>query len=174
MKISLCTISFRHHLVSLAELAIWAQTNQFQGIELWAAHGRNLASQQHLNGNWLAAFGLEVPMVSDYLPTSGSVKQMEDKTQALCQLAHRWHARKLRTFAGSAGSAETHPDEREKVVGMLRRQCEIAADNGLELLVETHPGTLADCGSSTVKLLAEIDHPAFKINFDTLHVWEGG
>ncbi len=68
MKISLCTISFRHHLVSLAELAIWAQTNQFQGIELWAAHGRNLASQPHLNGNWLAAFGLEVPMVSDYLP----------------------------------------------------------------------------------------------------------
>ncbi len=57
---------------------------------------------------------------------------------------------------------------------MLRRQCEIAADNGLELLVETHPGTLADCGASTIRLIEEVDHPAFKINFDTLHVWEGG
>lgn len=52
--------------------------------------------------------------------------------------------------------------------------CAIAADHGLSLLAETHPNTLADCCGSTVRLIEAVDHPAFKINFDALHVWEAG
>ena len=68
MRVSLCTITFRHHLVSLGEIAAWAQSNDFQGIELWGAHARNLAQQPDRNAEWLDTYGLSVPMISDYLP----------------------------------------------------------------------------------------------------------
>ncbi len=174
MKIALCTISFRHQLISLAELAIWAQANQFQGIELWGAHARNLAGQPHYDGDWLAGFGLEVPMLSDYLPTEGPRTDIRQQTLALCALARHWRTSRIRTFAGRRGSRDTAPSERAAIVACLREQSIMAAEHGLELLVETHPGTLADCGASTLRLLEEVDHPAFRLNFDTLHVWEGG
>ncbi|MDP5291801.1 sugar phosphate isomerase/epimerase [Oceanimonas sp. CHS3-5] len=174
MKIALCTISFRHQLVSLAELAIWAQANQFQGIELWGAHARNLAGQPHYDGDWLAGFGLEVPMLSDYLPTEGPHEEIRQQTLSLCALARHWGAKRIRTFAGRCGSHDTTPEQRAAIAACLREQSMMAADHGLELLVETHPGTLADCGASTLRLLDEVNHSAFKLNFDTLHVWEGG
>ncbi|WP_107851494.1 sugar phosphate isomerase/epimerase family protein [Oceanimonas marisflavi] len=174
MKIALCTISFRHQLVSLAELAIWAQANQFQGIELWGAHARNLAGQPHYDSDWLAGFGLEVPMLSDYLPTEGPRREMRQQTLSLCALARHWGAKRIRTFAGRCGSHDTTAPQRAAIAACLREQSMMAADHGLELLVETHPGTLADCGASTLRLLDEVNHPAFKLNFDTLHVWEGG
>ena len=43
MKLSICTISFRHHLHSIDQLAHFAKTKGFQGIELWGVHAKNLA-----------------------------------------------------------------------------------------------------------------------------------
>ena len=37
MRIALCTISFRHHLVSIGELARFARGHGFDGIELWGS-----------------------------------------------------------------------------------------------------------------------------------------
>jgi len=174
MKVSLCTITFRHHLASLEDLARWASVNDFQGIELWGAHGRNLAYLPRCDADWLGELGLYVPMVSDYLPLEGDAANLHRKTIDLCRLARHWRAGKIRTFAGSQGSRETPPDVRRVVTGRLRELAKVAEDFGLELLAETHPGTLADCGASTLRLVSEVDHPAFKLNFDTLHVWEGG
>lgn len=42
------------------------------------------------------------------------------------------------------------------------------------LLLETHPQTLTDNVESTLRLLEEVDHPALKVNFDVLHIWESG
>ena len=174
MRLSLCTISFRHHLVSLEDLAVWAAGNGFQGIELWGAHARNMAAVPDRGGDWLAEFGLSVPMVSDYLPLDGDPDALVRKTLDLCRLAQRWGAPKIRTFAGSTGSAETSPERRIFIAERLRTLCGLAADHGLSLLVETHPGTLADSLTSTRALIAAVGHPALKINFDVLHVWEGG
>ncbi|WP_370540649.1 sugar phosphate isomerase/epimerase family protein [Azospirillum sp. INR13] len=83
-------------------------------------------------------------------------------------------AGKIRTFAGSTGSAETSPERRIFIAERLRTLCGLAADHGLSLLVETHPGTLADSLTATRALIAAVGHPALKVNFDVLHVWEGG
>lgn len=174
MKISLCTITFRHHLASLEDIAVWARANDFQGIELWGAHARNLAHQPHRNAEWLAELGLSVPMLSDYLPLEGDAETLRRKTVDLCRLARHWRAGKIRTFAGNRGSGDTPDDARRVIAARLREMSAIAAEFGLFLLAETHPGTLADSCASTLQLLAEVDHPAFKLNFDTLHVWEGG
>lgn len=174
MKISLCTITFRHHLLSLKEIAAFARANDFQGIELWGAHARNLETTPIYGAEWLASFSLEAPMLSDYLPVDGDPAEMREKAVALCRLAQRWGAQKIRTFAGARGSAATPEDERARIVARLRDLCAIADDHGLTLLAETHPQTLADSLASTERLVEEIGHPAFGLNFDVLHVWEGG
>lgn len=53
MRLALCTISFRHHLVSIGELARFARGHGFDGIELWGVHARNLGPGNH--AEWLAA-----------------------------------------------------------------------------------------------------------------------
>ncbi|OJG00093.1 3-dehydroshikimate dehydratase [Pararhizobium antarcticum] len=174
MKVSLCTITFRHHLISISEIASFARANDFQGIELWAAHGRNMAQMPERNADWLASLGLSVPMVSDYLPVDADRLTRERQTKEVCGMARRWRAGKIRTFAGNRGSAMIAADERRSIAARLRAMCDMAADFGVDLLVETHPNTLADTAASTLDLIDAVDHPAFAINFDTLHVWEGG
>lgn len=174
MKVSLCTITFRHHLISLGEIAAWAQSNDFQGIELWGAHARNLAQQPDRNAEWLDGYGLSVPMISDYLPIDADVEILRRKAVELCRLARRWRTRKIRTFAGNRGSLATSAEDRQRTVDRLKEICEITASYGIHLLAETHPQTLADTAASTMQLIEEVDHPYFAINFDTLHVWEGG
>lgn len=174
MRVSLCTITFRHHLISLGEIAAWAQSNDFQGIELWGAHARNLAQQPERNAAWLDGFGLSVPMISDYLPVNADTETLRRRTVDLCRLAHRWRATKIRTFAGNHGSLDTSLEERRVIADRLKEICTITASYGIHLLVETHPQTLADTAASTMQLIEDVDHPLLGINFDTLHVWEGG
>lgn len=174
MKVSLCTISFRHCLVSMKEIAVFAKANGFDGIELWAAHARNLARAPLHNAEWLASFGLAAPMLSDYLPVDRPIAEVRERAERLCALAARWRAPKLRTFAGTVASAGADEAQWGKTAAALRAACEVAADNGMELLVETHPNTLADGLASTLRLIEAVDHAALKVNFDVLHVWEAG
>lgn len=174
MNLAVCTISFRHHLISIEEVARFAQAHGFQGIELWGIHAKNLAAQPEYGAEWLRGYGLTVPMVSDYLPLEAPSEELWGKLELLTTLACRWGAHKLRTFAGRTGSAAAGHDDRAHVATRLRGACQRVAERGLSLLVETHPGTLADTVESTLRLLAEVDHPALRLNFDVLHVWEGG
>jgi 3-dehydroshikimate dehydratase len=174
MRLSLCTITFRHHLLSLEDIARWAAANGFQGIELWAAHARNMQHLTDRDAAWMAGLGLSVPMLSDYLPLDDDLATLRHATADLCRLANRWGAKKVRTFAGKAGSRDTSPEARWRLSARLKDACRIAEDMGCKILVETHPGTLADKLASTQRLIEDVDHPALGINFDTLHVWEGG
>jgi 3-dehydroshikimate dehydratase len=174
MNISLCTITFRHQLISISEIANFARGNGFDGIELWGAHARNLASQLDKDAEWLAGYDLFVPMISDYLPLDGDRQALRRKTIELSGLARRWRAKKIRTFAGGRASTMVSDDERRRLSGELREVAATLADFGIDLLVETHPDTLADNAASTIRLIEEVDHPSLKINFDVLHVWEAG
>jgi 3-dehydroshikimate dehydratase len=174
MKLSLCTITFRHHLVALEDVAVFARANDFHGIELWGAHARHLGQNPRRDAAWLADLGLSVPMISHYLPMDAPPDILVEQARDLFRLAGRWRTGKVRIFAGSTGSAEINPRQREDIATKLRELCRIAGEHGLLLLIETHPGTLADTLTSTLWLIEEVDHPALRINFDTLHVWEGG
>lgn len=174
MNISLCTISFRHHLLSLSDIAAFARRTGFDGIELWAPHAHGRSGQLDKDADWLGNYGLNVPMISDYLPLDSDAATLKERAESLCLLARHWKARKVRTFAGNKASAETSSDERQFMVARLREVAVVAESHGIHLLVETHPNTLTDNGVSTIRLLEELGHPALGINFDVLHVWEGG
>lgn len=173
MKISLCTITFRHHLVGLDHIAQWACANGFQGIEIWGAHARNLPDESSYDAQWLSRYGLTVPMISDYLPLD-QPDALVQKTKDVLYHAKIWGAKNIRTFAGKSGSAATDADQRRQITAALRQACEQISDQGHSLLIETHPGTLADSLDSTCQLIEDVNHPGLGINFDALHVWEGG
>lgn len=173
MKLSVCT--FRHHLLNFGEIADWARGNGFDGIELWGAHARGLMrTHPEFGAEWLAAYGLSVPMLSDYLPTDGDAAEIRRRTVELCRIARHWSARKIRTFAGNRPSAGLSRDERRALAGRVGEIAAIVHEHGLRLLVETHPNTLADTVDSTLCMLADARHPGLGVNFDALHVWEGG
>lgn len=174
MNLCVCTISFRHQLISLEQIAAFAARHGFQGIELWGVHAQNLCEFREMDAAWLRARGLFVPMVSDYLPLEGERASARERAIQLCRTAQSWGAGKLRTFAGSRGSASVGEALRRQWVLRLREFCVVAEAHGVSLVIETHPGTLADKRDSIVRLADEVNHPALRFNFDVLHVWEGG
>jgi len=174
MKLSLCTISFRHHLHSIKDLAEWSQSNNFQGIELWGIHAKHLKDESQYNRDWLASYNLYSSMISDYLPLHLSDKELHHATRELRELGHRWGTNKLRTFAGQRASASMNREERNCIVAKLKMICQELERENQFLLLETHPNTLTDTVFSTLQLLEEVDHPALRINFDVLHIWESG
>lgn len=174
MKLSICTISFRHHLYSIDQLAHWAKSHHFDGIELWGIHAKNLVKDHHYGKEWLNSYGLETSMISDYLPLEASSENLMKETEYLSNIADHWGTNKIRTFVGKKGSAITSSKEREELIRKVRMICEFLLSKGQVLLIETHPHTLADQLSSTLNMLQEVNHPALRINFDVLHVWESG
>ncbi|AMO33503.1 sugar phosphate isomerase/epimerase family protein [Lysinibacillus sp. fkY74-1] len=174
MKLSICTISFRHYLHSIDQLADFAKAQGFQGIELWGVHAKNLADDLHYGADWLRSFGLETSMLSDYLPLDAPISEMMAETERLSALAERWGTNKIRTFVGKKGSSDTSKKEREELTFRLELLCDYLESKGQYLLVETHPNTLTDNLPSTMQLLEETNHPRLRVNFDVLHVWESG
>lgn len=176
MKLSVCTITFRHQLVSMDEIANWALQNQFDGIELWGIHAINLYEQmaEFYQADWIESMGLKVSMLSHYLPLFDDAKVLQSQMLKLCKLANHWRCNKIRIFAGDRSSITLTESERAQLTARLRWLSEMVEQHGLMLVAETHPGTLADSAESTIRLLDEIDHPAFKLNFDVIHVWEFG
>ncbi|MFJ8089110.1 sugar phosphate isomerase/epimerase family protein [Lysinibacillus sp. NPDC095746] len=174
MKLSICTISFRHHLHSIDQLAQFAKNQGFQGIELWGAHAKNLADELHYGADWLSSYGLETSMLSDYLPLEAPISEMMAETEKLSALARRWGTNKIRTFVGKKGSSDTSRKEREELIFRLRMLCDYLKSKGQYLLVETHPNTLTDNLPSTMQLLEETNHSSLRVNFDVLHIWESG
>jgi sugar phosphate isomerase/epimerase len=69
-------------------------------------------------------------------------------------------APRLRLWAGTRGSADTDPDTRRQWVEEARRLAGEAADRGLTISFEYHPGTLTDRAASARRLMEEVNHPA--------------
>lgn len=174
LKLSLCTISFRHHLIGIPEIAAFAQSAGFDEVELWGAHAEHLAELKPYGARWLAQFGLSASMVSHYLPLVGDAATGRRALHAALDLCERWGAPKLRLFAHNQASAAVDDARFAAVAERLREFAEIASGRGLTLAVETHPGTLADSLAATQRLLAAVPHPALTVNFDVLHLWEAG
>ena len=180
MKYSLCTISFRHQLISFTDIVQFAYENDFEGIELWGTHAQNLYMQERETTereiDYLKDKNLEVTMISDYLDISllADFQKTMEKCEQLVTLANWFNTNKIRTFAGQKGSEDFSEQERKEYVKRIRMICDLFAQHNMYILLETHPNTLTDTLPSTLKLLEEVNHPYLKINLDFLHIWESG
>lgn len=180
MKYSLCTISFRHQLISFTDIVQFAYENGFEGIELWGTHAQNLYIQERETTERELTFlkdkNLEITMISDYLDISLSAdfEKTIEKSEQLVVLANWFNTNKIRTFAGQKGSKDFLEQERKEYVKRIRKICDVFAQHNMYVLLETHPNTLTDTLPSTIELLEEVNHPNLKINLDFLHIWESG
>ncbi|PZD95404.1 sugar phosphate isomerase/epimerase [Paenibacillus sambharensis] len=180
MKLSLCTISFRHQLISFGDIVRFAERHRFDGIELWGVHARQMYEREREEAlaqlDVMRSAGLAVSMISDYIDMGGSADRQAAlvKGSQLADMARWFGARRIRIFAGTKASMEMTAEERADCVRLIRELSERCADKGVELLVETHPGTLADTLASTIRLIHEVEHKSLGINLDFLHLWESG
>ncbi|TVX92757.1 sugar phosphate isomerase/epimerase family protein [Paenibacillus agilis] len=180
MNVSVCTISFRHMLLSFADIAQFVHEQRFQAIELWGVHAKSLSQGgaaviEHCR-YLLKLYQIEISMISDYIDVSpqADMKSSILKCDELIALAQQFGTNKIRTFAGKAPSQSVNKHEREMVVNHLRVIGERCAAAGIMLLIETHPNTIADNTESTLLLMKEVNHEAVKVNLDFLHLWEAG
>lgn len=168
MRVHACSVAFRHLDVTAADLAQYVTREGFDGLEIWAPHARAMLD------DWQALpLRPRVPMLAGYLPL-GAPGFSRPEAQALIDLAVAWDTPKLRLFAGGLGWNQADTATRAAILRDLRLVADMARDAGLMVAVETHPDTLADSLPATLALLTVLDHPAVGINFDVLHVWEGG
>jgi inosose dehydratase len=68
--------------------------------------------------------------------------------------------------AVSGTGQPTDPAERKVVIDHLRRLGDLAEAHGLDMTLETHKGPTQNAGAM-LELMAEVDHPRVRINFDT-------
>ncbi|MBH5319906.1 sugar phosphate isomerase/epimerase [Paenibacillus sp. GSMTC-2017] len=180
MNYSLCTISFRHQLISLLELVRFMKAKRFDGIEMWGIHAENMyeydraSTEEQIRS--MREDGMVVSMLSDYLSIDSeeTFASTERKCDKLVSLAQWLGTRRIRTFAGNKASQVVSPQLRMEYTDRLRKLCERCASHGIQLVVETHPNTLADNLESTLTLLSDIGQDKLRLNFDVLHVWEFG
>ncbi|MFV2084475.1 sugar phosphate isomerase/epimerase family protein [Micromonospora sp. LOL_021] len=71
-------------------------------------------------------------------------------------------APRIRIWAGTLGSAQASAEQRRAVVRSSRAAAHLAADAGVTLAFEYHSGTLTDTAESTLRVLADVDHPAVR------------
>lgn len=181
MKYSLCSISFRHELVCFDDLVHFASRLGFAGIELWGVHAsallRNQANEASRILDSLETNRLCISMISDYIDIDvDEIRQqaMLDRWGKLISLAQSFRTDKLRIFAGSLPSARAASKNWAQCISSLQMLVQIASENGIYVAIETHPNTLADTLSSTLRLIHEVDHPHLRVNLDFLHIWESG
>ncbi|WP_187273987.1 sugar phosphate isomerase/epimerase [Paenibacillus sp. N3.4] len=181
MNYSLCSISFRHELVSFNDLVHFACEKGFAGIELWGIHARALScNPKHEVSRLLdkmEARGVRISMVSDYIDLFAEDDQTSavlERGNSLFSLAQTFRTNKLRIFAGNQSSDVASPRVWERCVTRLQELAQLASENGVYLVLETHPNTLADTLSSTLRLLNEAAHSHIRVNLDFLHIWELG
>ncbi|OAS17726.1 sugar phosphate isomerase/epimerase family protein [Paenibacillus oryzisoli] len=181
MNYSLCSISFRHELVSFNDLVHFACEKGFAGIELWGIHAKALVRNHKYEVSHLLdkmeAKGVRISMVSDYIDLFAEDDQtlaVLERGNSLFALAQTFRTNKLRIFAGNQSSSVANPRVWERCVTRLRNLAQLASENGVYLVIETHPKTLADTLISTLRLLDEVAHSHIRVNLDFLHIWELG
>lgn len=71
----------------------------------------------------------------------------------------------IRVWAGSKKSIDADRSYRESVIAEARKICDAAQSAGISITVEHHCDTLADTAASSLQLIKEVNHPAFRINW---------
>jgi sugar phosphate isomerase/epimerase len=103
MTVSLCSISFRHEMVSFSDLVRYTAETGFDAIELWGVHARSILRQHRQQPDRaleeMHECGLFVSMISDYVDLRLA---HEDPVDVLDQ----WKSRmELASDSGPIGSA---------------------------------------------------------------------
>ncbi|MDN6302326.1 MAG: sugar phosphate isomerase/epimerase [Brachybacterium sp.] len=155
----LCSVTFR-------DLAVETVVNQAAaaGLECieWAGDAHvppgDVAAAEQARALTEQA-GLAVASYGSYLRFVGSDEEVRTEGGAVLAAARALGAPRVRVWAFRTGSAEASAAQRSTLVHRIREFADHAAADGIDVGLEFHGRTLTDEIDSTLRLLAEIDHP---------------
>jgi len=179
MKWTMTTVSYRYHLYSFNDLASIASRCGFKAIELWEPHfDRNKQEIDRYVEQGSNPLPIDIcSAYQDLTDFSATGENWASEILSRIQNNRRLGITVLRLFTGSLPSSAANPGEWHRWTKRLDYIEEICQQNNVDVVFETHPGTLLDSFVSTERFIhAIVDHGWKKIgiNFDVFHVWEFG
>jgi len=87
----------------------------------------------------------------------------------LCETAAALGAAFIRVWLGKRGSAQTVDEEYAALLAEAKQQLQTAADYGLTIAAEAHPGTYNDSCETSLRFLRELGEPDFATYFQSLY-----
>ncbi len=166
MKVALCTIAFRERLLEYS-LDLASECG-FDGVEIW---GREPHISEVFDANRVAAArkmvadrGLEVAVFGSYL-RFGATQPEELTLRDMLRIGAGLEAPVVRVWASDVSSAQADSALWTRTVAEAREAACAAAKMGMRLAAEMHSNTLADTGPCARRLVDEVAHPAFGLNY---------
>lgn len=174
MRVSLCTISNKETAVE--EVVALAGEVGYDGVEVWGddhvGDGGEAACRRITDA--AADAGVTVPVYSSYLRagTDGFAADLPHEVT----VADRLGADLIRVWAGDEEYGDHDPAHFDRVAADLREVAERAADVGVGVTVEKHPGTLTNTLNGAREVLDAVDRsncglnyqPGFSVPADTI------
>lgn len=175
IKISFCTIAFRHRQILLEDILFMIKELGYDGVEIWSKHLEEYEPSLDKIKNILKWQKLQVNMISPYFDFTGSYKKwyesIENAKKFIC-IAKELGCSLVRCFTGKVPSEFATEKQWCSCVEGIRYIAQVAKKEGVTIAIETHPSTLADTISSTLKLLNDINEENVKINLDFYNLYE--
>ncbi len=166
MKTALCTIAFRERLLEYS-LDIACEAG-LDGVEIW---GREPHISEEYDANRVAAArkmvverGLQVAVFGSYL-RFGAVENDNISLRDVLQIAAGLEAPVVRVWAGDVGSDEADDELWKRTVHECHEAAVAAAKMGMKLAAEMHSNTLADTGPCARRLVEDVGHESFGLNY---------
>jgi sugar phosphate isomerase/epimerase len=143
----------------------------FEGIELWPDYLREWGTER-----WASALReteMRCLQLCPYFNFVHGESKIEESRRMLCEyleVARLLACNRLRTFTGPpwgdgvVGSREASQEQWQSSITTLREFCEVAAEQGVELCMECHAGSLMEDAPSTLRLIEGVDHPNLTVN----------
>jgi sugar phosphate isomerase/epimerase len=106
--------------------------------------------------------GLQVSAYGSYYRCDGGPdgnREWIQCGQEVVETAQALGAPIVRIWAGRKGSLQCSPGERKLIIGRILHLADLAADSGIRVGIEFHPGTLTDTNNSALELMRQIGHP---------------
>jgi sugar phosphate isomerase/epimerase len=139
----------------LSDLTPKIAATGFKGLEIFEPH-LSMGGGEELLPELLAAHGLDPVVLSSYLQVSPQLSndmEFTSEKHALVERVHRFGFRKVRLFPGSKVS----PEDKDLTSVIAERIFQIACNlPDVEILLETHDGSIADDPKAVVALVEQI------------------
>jgi len=175
LKWSLCTTGFKEQ--TLEEAAAFAHRIGLDGIEIWLGHVEDTRERDGSSDrlrDLLNHFGLAVPMISTYANFSKSAQESIQETQRALEFAAEIECPAVRIFAGHLPFGQVTPEEWERTASAIGQVMTRADFHGVNVAVEVHNHTFADCISGVEALLEKVGHPRLRLIFDGFNLYVDG
>ncbi len=176
MKWTMTTATYRFHLYAFDELASIAKRSGFEAIELWEPH--LLRHRQQIARYQYADNDIPILVLSGYLDATDASLSATAWRKALKEKLLSCQALSipcLRLFTGNLSSEAAQESDWFRFIERLNWAQELAEQMKVDVVFETHPGTLLDQEAAVERFLTIIEHEQWTrigLNFDAFHVWE--